>query len=171
MISRIGIWSHDRRKLVVVLWLLALVVGNGVANSIGDAYRQDFSLEGFESTEGFTVVESEFDDGSGSPQSGQIVFSAEQGVDDPEVRAAMEDAFVAVAEIDDVTGVQSPYAPGGEFQISSRGDPAGRIAYATVNLPEDIDFTRASDIGDEIRELVPDVRGLRVELGGLLFAE
>ena len=61
--------------------------------------------------------------------------------------------------IDDVTAVQSPYAPGGEFQISSRGDAAGRIAYATVNLPEDIDFTRASDIGDEIRDLIPDDRG------------
>ena len=80
---------------------------------------------GFESTEGFTLVESEFDDGSGSPQSGQIVFEAEQGVDDPAVRAAMEEMFAEVAEIDDVTAVQSPYAPGGEFQISSRGDAAG----------------------------------------------
>jgi RND superfamily putative drug exporter len=171
MISRIGMWSHDRRKLVVVLWLVALVVGNGVANSIGDAYRQDFSLSGFESTEGFTIVESEFDDGSGSPQSGQIVFEAEQGVDDPEVQGAMEDLFAQVAEIDDVSGVQSPYAPGGQFQVSSRGDASGRIAYATVNLPEDIDFTRASEIGDEIRDRVPDVDGLRVELGGFLFAE
>jgi putative drug exporter of the RND superfamily len=171
MISRTGTWCHDHRKLVVVLWLAALLVGNVVAGAVGDAYRQDFSLDGFESTEGFTIVESDFDDGSGSPQSGQIVFSAEQGVDDAEVRAPMEELFADVARIDDVSGVQSPYAPGGEFQISSRGDAAGRIAYATVNLPEDIDFTRASDIGDEIRDLVPDVEGLRVELGGFLFAE
>ena len=138
---------------------------------MGDAYRQDFSLDGFESTEGFTLVENEFDDGSGSPQSGQIVFEAEQGVDDPEVRAAMEAMFVKVAAIDEVTGLQSPYDPGGQFQVSRRGDAAGRIAYATVNLPEDIDFTRASEIGDELRDLTPDVEGLRVELGGFLFAE
>ena len=49
--------------------------------------------------------------------------------------------------------------------------PPGSIAYATVNLPEDIDFTRASEIGKEIRDLIPDVDGLRVELGGFLFAE
>jgi RND superfamily putative drug exporter len=157
--------------LVLALWIAALLLGNGVAGNIGDAYRQDFSLDGFESTDGFTLVEDEFADGSGSPQSGQVVFRAEQGVDDPEVRAAIEQMLAEVAEIDDVTAVQSPYAPGGEFQIADRGDDAGRIAYATVYLPEDIDFTRASDIGDEVRELVPDVAGVRVELGGFLFAE
>ena len=83
----------------------------------------------------------------------------------------MEEMFAEVAEIDDVTAVQSPYVPGGEFQISNRGDAAGRIAFATVNLPEDIDFTRAADIGDELRDLMPDIDGLRVELGGFLFAE
>ncbi|HYD08861.1 MAG TPA: MMPL family transporter [Acidimicrobiales bacterium] len=154
-----------------MLWVLTLFVGNGIASSVGDAYRQDFSLDGFESTDGFTLVEEAFDDGSGSPQSGQVVFEAEQGVDDPEVQAAMEDMFAAVAELDDITGVQSPYAPGGEFQVSSRGDAAGRIAYATVNLPEDIDFTRAAEIGDEMRELMPDIDGLNIELGGFLFAE
>ncbi len=171
MFSRLGTWCHDRRRFVLVLWIVALFVGNGVAGAIGDSYRQDFSLEGFESTEGFTLVEEEFADGSGSPQSGQIVFFAEQGVDDPEVQAAMEEMFTEVAAIDDVTAVQSPYAPGGEFQIASRGDAAGQIAYATVNLPEDIDFTRASDIGKEIRDLAPEIEGLRVELGGFLFAE
>jgi len=169
--ARLGPWCHDRRRLVVVTWIVVLVVGNGIAGGIGDAYRQDFSLEGFESTDGFTLVQSEFDDGSGSPQSGQIVFEAEQGVEDPAIQAAMEELFTEVAEIDDVTSVQSPYVPGGEFQMSRQGNAAGTIAFATVNLPEDIDFTRAAAIGDEIRELVPDVDGLRVELGGLLFAE
>jgi RND superfamily putative drug exporter len=148
-----------------------LFVGNGIASGVGDAYRQDFSLEGFESTDGFSLVESSFDDGSGSPQSGQIVFETEQGVDDPAIRAAMEALFADVAEIDEVTSVQSPYAPGGEFQISTQGDAPGTIAFATVNLPEDIDFTTAADIGDQIRELVPETDGLRIELGGFLFAE
>jgi putative drug exporter of the RND superfamily len=169
--TRLGSWSHDRRKLVVVLWILALVLGNGIAGSIGDEYRQDFSLEGFESTDGFTLVESQFDDGSGSPQSGQIVFQAEQGVDDPAIREEMEALFAEVAEIDDVISVQSPYAAGGEFQVSTQGDAPGTIAYAIVNLPEDIDFTRAADVGDEIRELIPSTDGLRTELGGFLFAE
>jgi RND superfamily putative drug exporter len=163
--ERLGTWCHDRRILVLSLWLVVLFVGNGIAGGVGDAYRQDFSLDGFESTEGFTFVEEAFDDGSGSPQTAQIVFQAEQGVDDAAVRGAMEGLFAEVARIEDVTGVVSPYAA--PFQVS----PDGTIAYATVNLPEDIDFTRAADIGDEVRELLPNVDGLRTELGGFLFAE
>src|SRR5215207_3144277 len=106
MFSGIGTWCHDRRKLVLVCWIAALVLGNVIAGSIGDAYRQDFSLSGFESTDGFDLVETEFADGSGSPQTGQIVFEAERGVNDPAVRAAMEPVFAAVAEIDDVVAVQ-----------------------------------------------------------------
>ncbi len=171
MFSRLGPWCHDHRWKVVIGWVVLLFAANGIAGAVGDAYRQDFSLKGFESTDGFALVESEFPDGSGSPQFGQIVFEAEQGVTDPEVQAAMEDAFAAVAEIDDVTSVQSPYAPGGEFQISTQGDAPGTIAFAIVNLPEDIDFTRASDIADEIRDELPEIDGVNVELGGFLFAE
>jgi RND superfamily putative drug exporter len=172
VLARLGTWCHDKRWRVVIGWVVVLFVANGVAGGIGDAYRQDFSLDGFESTEGFALVESQFDDGSGSPQSGQIVFAAPQGVDDPEVQAAMEDLFAEVADIDDVVSVQSPYAPGaGELQISSQGEAPGTIAFATVNLPEDIDFTQAADVGDEIRDRMPEVDGLRIELGGFLFAE
>ncbi len=170
MLSRLGGWCHDRRRLVLVLWILALVVGNGVAGSAGDAYRQDFSLPGFESTEGFSLVQSTFEDG-GSPLSGQIVFTSDRGVDDPAVKRAMERMLGAVADIDDVTAVQSPYAPGGEGQIATRGESAGRIAYSTVSLPDDLDFTRASEIGKEIRARVPEVDDLRVEIGGFIFAE
>jgi RND superfamily putative drug exporter len=124
VLSHLGTWCHDHRKLVLVFWIAALVIGNGVAGSAGDAYRQDFTLDGFESTEGFSLVESKFNDGSGSPQTGQIVFEADQGVNDPAVRAAMQAMFAKVAKIDDITSVQSPYAPGGKFQISTRGDTA-----------------------------------------------
>ncbi|HEV8545088.1 MAG TPA: MMPL family transporter, partial [Candidatus Limnocylindrales bacterium] len=172
MLRRLGSWCHDRRRLVLVLWIAALFLGNGIARGIGDAYRQDVLLDGLESTDGFSLMNSAFADGGGSPQTGQIVFEADRGVDDPEVRAALETMLAEAATIDGVTAVQSPYAPGGQFQISDRGDAAGRIAYATVNLPEDIDRSRASEIGDELRDLIPrDVEGLRVELGGRLFAD
>ncbi|MET0903997.1 MAG: MMPL family transporter [Acidimicrobiales bacterium] len=171
MFSRLGPWCHDHRWKVVIGWVVLLFAANGIANGVGEAYRQDFSLKGFESTDGFALVESEFDDGSGSPQFGQIVFQADQGVTDPDVQAAMEGLFTAVAEIDDVTAVQSPYATGGEFQISTQGEAPGTIAYAIVNLPEDIDFTRASDIAEEIRDELPEIEGVRFELGGFLFAE
>ncbi len=171
MFTRLGHWCHDHRWAVVILWVGALVIGNGVAGAVGDAYRQDFTPDGFESTDGFELVETEFADGSGSGQSGQIVFAADQGVADPEVQAAMEAMFAAAAELDDVVSVQSPYSEQGPPQISANGPAAGTIAFANINLPEDIDFTRASQIGKEIRGLRPDVDGLQVEVGGFIFAE
>jgi RND superfamily putative drug exporter len=171
MFSRLGPWCHDRRKLVLILWIAALIVVNGVANSVGDAYRADFTLDGFESTDGFELQKSEFSEGEGSPQVGSIVFQAPQGVDDPEVRAAMEALFEDVRKIEHVTQVESPYEEGGERLISSQGPAAGTIAYANVTLPEDIDFTTASDVSKKIRAELPDIDGLRVELGGYLFAE
>ncbi|HUQ39742.1 MAG TPA: MMPL family transporter [Acidimicrobiales bacterium] len=171
MFGRLGAWCHDRRRLVVVVWIVLLVAGNGIASSVGDAYRQDFSLEGFESTDGFALVKSNFDDGSGSPVSGQVVFEVETSINDPAVRTKVDALLAEVAKLDGVTAVQSPYGPAGAFQVAREGPKAGKIAYATVNLPEDIDFTTATAIGKKIRALVPEEPGLRVELGGFLFAE
>ncbi len=39
-----------------------------------------------------------------------------------------------------------------------------------MELTEDVDFQRAGEIGKEIRRAVPEVKGLRVELGGFIFA-
>ena len=75
-----------------------------------------------------------------------------------------------VRQLEHVTLVESPYDPGGERQISTQGDAPGTIAVANVYLPEDIDFTAAADVANEIEALLP-VEGVRVELGGYLFAE
>jgi RND superfamily putative drug exporter len=170
MFARLGSWCHDRRKLVLVLWIVALFGMNGLAGAAGEAYRQDFTLPGFDSTAGFKLLEEEFPDGPTSPQVGTVVFEAPAGVTDPDVRARMEALLERVREIEHVTLVESPYAPGGERQISTEGNAPGTIAVANVYLPEDIDFEAAAGVADEIRELLP-VDGVRVELGGYLFAE
>jgi hypothetical protein len=48
-------------------------------------------------------------------------------VSDPTVRQDTESRFTQVAEIDDVTSVLSPYAPGADaFQVSQQGRPRAR---------------------------------------------
>jgi putative drug exporter of the RND superfamily len=168
--SRLGTWCHDHRRLVLGLWVAVVALGFAVSGAVGSAFRDEFNLPDVESRQGFDILDDHFG-GQGTGAVGTIVFIADQGVDDPEVRSGMEDLFAHVAEIDDVTGVESPYAEGNERLISSRGDGEGRIAYANVEMPDDIDFTRAGEIRDEIRAEVPDIEGLRVELGGFIFAE
>src|SRR4051812_47550586 len=94
--ARLGPWCHDHRRLVLVLWVVLLIGSNGIANAIGQNYRAEFSVPGAESTKGFDILKSEFG-GQGSGYVGTIVFRAEQGVDDPQVEAAMKKLFAEVA--------------------------------------------------------------------------
>ncbi len=170
MFTRLGPWCHDRRKLVVGVWIAVLVLGNIFSGAIGSAFREEFNLPDVESKTGFDILDAEFG-GQGTGIVGTVVFRAEQGVDDPAVRAEMEALFAEIATIEDVNRVESPYAPGGELLISSQGPEAGRIAYANVELPDDIDSPRALEISKEITANLPQLEGLQVELGGIIFAE
>ena len=169
MFARLGTWCHDRRRLVLGLWVALFLIG-GAAQGAGNAYRDEFNMPDVESRTGFDVLDEHFD-GAGAGITGTIVFSAEQGVDDPEVREAMQQLFDEAAELPDVQRVVSPYSPEGERQISSQGEFAGRIAYAEVEMPEDVEWVRAGEIRDAILEAAPDVEGVRIEMGGAIFAD
>jgi RND superfamily putative drug exporter len=168
--SRLGTWCHDRRRLVLGLWLAVLVFGFGVSGAVGDGFRDEFNLPDVESKEGNDILEEHFG-GQGAGALGTIVFHADQGVEDPEVERQMQALFDHAATLDDVARVESPYAEGGEQQIASQGDEAGNIAYANVEMPEDIEFARAGEIRDEILDEAPDIDGVDLEMGGFIFAE
>ena len=173
MFTRLGPWCHDHRKLVLGVWLavLALLLGGMLSGAIGTAFRDEFNLPDVESKKGFDILESDFG-GQGTGQVGTIVFRAPQGVEDPAVQEAMEDLFARVEGIADVNRVESPYAEEtGGRQIASQGPEAGTIAFANIELPDDISFPRAFEIREEILADAPEVDGLQIELGGFIFSE
>ncbi|HKY68396.1 MAG TPA: MMPL family transporter, partial [Acidimicrobiales bacterium] len=161
---RLGTWCHDHRKLVLGLWVVAFLIGGALQSS--NAFRDEFNLPDSESKTGFDILDEHFE-GEGTGITGTIVFEADQGVDDAEVEQAMQQVFDETAELDDVVRVVSPYSEEGSRQIAENGT----IAYADVEMPEDIDFTRAGEIRDDIVDDLPDIDGLRVEMGGFIFAE
>jgi RND superfamily putative drug exporter len=152
------------------LWLAVLLLVGALSGTVGGAFRDEFNLPDVESKVGFDILDDEFG-GQGTGQVGTIVFRADQGVDDVAVSTAMQALFDATAELDDVTQVESPYAEGGEEQIATRGPDAGKIAYANVEMPDDISFPRAGEIRDRILDDAPDIDGLRIEMGGFIFSE
>jgi RND superfamily putative drug exporter len=168
--ARIGPWCHDHRKLVLGLWLALLLLGGAVSNAVGSGFRDEFDLPDSESKTGFDILDANFG-GLGTGVVGTIVFRADQGVQDPTVRQSMQALFDKVSTIEDVNRVESPYAEGAAQQISSRGPEAGKIAFANVELPDDVDFNRGYEIRQQILEEAPRVPGLRIELGGAIFAE
>jgi len=161
---------HDKRRWVLGFWVVGLIVLNVIAGGIGNDYRDDFNLPNVESKRGFDVLEERFG-GAGAGIEGSIVFKADQGVDDPQVQAAMEKLFAQVAKAKGVSRVISPYTDEGAQQISSQGPNAGTIAYATVEFPSDIEFSQATKVRDLIDEKAPTIDGLRIETGKQVFAE
>jgi RND superfamily putative drug exporter len=170
MFARLGTWCHDHRKLVLGSWVAALVLGFTLLSTVGGSFREEFNLPASESRTGFEILEDNFG-GQGTNATGTIVFRAEQGVDDPEVRAAMEALFADVAEQPHVLEVISPYSEQGAEQISARGSERGLIAYANVEMPQDVGSPEAKEIGAFIEEHEPNVDGLTVERGTFYFAD
>ena len=150
-------------------WVTAFVLVTVTSGAIGNGFRDEFNMPDVESREGLDVLEADFE-GQGTGITGTIVFRAEQGVDDPAVRTAMEEVFARVSEVPEVTSLSSPYGPDGERFVASEGPAAGTIAYAEVEMDEDMPFERGGEIAELIRDAQAPVEGLQVELGGFIFA-
>ena len=116
MFARLGSWCFHHRKRVVVLWVVALCILGGASGAVGTDFREDFTGPDVESQTGFDILNEHFG-GQGAGLTGTIVFRADQGVDDPEVRSAMEGFLAELAAHDDLT-VEGPYDEGGEFRTA-----------------------------------------------------
>ncbi|HYN34760.1 MAG TPA: MMPL family transporter [Ilumatobacteraceae bacterium] len=172
MWARLGRFSFRRRRFVLGAWLMTLVGVFVLVGSIGASSNSSFSIPDSESKSGFDTLD-EFFGGAGSGRSGTIVFRADQGVDDPEVQAAMIALFDEVAQIDGVT-LTSPYSPEGQRrgQVATEGELAGLVAFAQVDLDQNLSETQSSEIGVEIGDMLPtDVDGLQIEVGGQSLGE
>ena len=109
-------------------------------------------MPGSGSAAGFAVLEEHFPELGTGGQSGTIVFKARQGVDDPAVRAAMEELFAhgrrrlprrATVSRSTRAPPSSRRTPRGPGQIARDGPLAGQLAYAQVNLSADVDDTES----------------------------
>lgn len=136
---------------------------------VGTAYSTEFALPDVESRRGFDILDEHFAGSSAGGEGGTIVFRAEQGVTDPEVQAAMEEFFDQASQIEGIT-IVSPYSPEGAQQIASQGSEAGLIAYAQIGVSRDITLEEASAISAELQEMMPEIEGLQIEIGGQIFA-
>ena len=178
-LGRLGGWCFDHRRATIGLWAAVLAVVLVAAGAVGPAFGGGAAAPGSDSEAGFAVLEEHFPELGTGGQSGTIVLRAEQGVDDPEVMAAMEDLFAAVdAGFPDEAGVPrapgatvvSPYADPGAGQIATDGPLAGRLAFAQVHLSAEVDDTESARIGELIAEEAPQIEGLTVLAGGQYLA-
>lgn len=167
MLESLARWCYRRRWIVLLVWLAVLVAVNVLAQSMGDAYTNDFKLPGLESQQAQQLLKDRFPERSGD--SAQVVIRADKGIMDPAVQPKLDEFFKQVGGLEHVTVVMSPYqAP--QQQVS----PGGKIAFANVLFD-----TTASNVPRGVIEGLHELAegasmdGIQVELGGPIieFAE
>src|ERR1700722_14409234 len=112
-----GRWCFRHRKVVLALWLIALVGLFGVNKAAKPAFSNKFQLPNTPSAAALNLLERDFPSASGS--SDQIVLHATLGtLVDTSVQGHAEAMLASVAKLPHVSSVTSPFAPDGAGQIS-----------------------------------------------------
>ncbi len=165
MLVRLADWCFRQRRLVVVVWIVALIGTSAAAAAWGGDFRQDYLQPGSESKAASTTLTDHFPQRAGDTI--QIVVHADAGVTSPDVRARAERLFTDVRTSAHVVGLTSPFSDEGGGQVSADGT----TAYADVALDKrDNEFTVS-----EAKALVDPVlragdAAMRVEVGGAVAA-
>jgi putative drug exporter of the RND superfamily len=124
-------WCFKHRKVVLLVWLLALVGFFDASRLAGTSFSTKFSLPNTPSATALNLLQKDFPAASGS--SDQIVLHATSGtVRDAPVEARAQRMLAAVATLPHVRSVVSPFSTQGSGQISKDGT----VAFATVNFNE-----------------------------------
>jgi RND superfamily putative drug exporter len=166
MLARLARWCVTHKWITIfAIWVPILVGVNVAAGAVGPAFSTDFTFPDSESAEVIDQLEPVNAEAAGFP--GQIVFryEGEQGVNNPEVKAAMQDLFAQVDAMEGVS-VTSPY------DEPSQINPDGTIAFAQVNIT-DRSQTEILDFSEEVQTFDDDIaiEGLTIEYGGEIFGE
>lgn len=167
MLQRLARTCYRRRWRVLLAWIALLVGLVSLNGAAGGEFLDEFSLPGSESQEAVDLLEAN-DFGARAGFGGQVVFRADQGIDDPEVRQTLEALFDDLEAGIVETEIVSPYSDEGARQIAEGGE----IAYAEINLA-DRDSPEYLEAGKTGRALVEDINvdGLDIALGGDIFLE
>src|SRR3954451_16879708 len=130
MLQRLARTMYRRRRLVLAGWIILLIATFALASTVKGAFKTEFKLPGTESQAAFDLLEkSSF---RNRQIQAQIVFRANDGVQTPAVRDAMQQLFDEVERTVDDVDVVSPYTEQGAGQISR----LLKIAYSEVNFAD-----------------------------------
>ena len=169
MYKALGRWCFRHPWRVFAAWLGFAVAAGLLAGLVGASYGAALSTPDSESDHAADVLESHFGN-LGSNIGGSIVVKSTSGVDDPAVRSALTEVFVAVDALDQVT-INSPYDPGGRQFIAQQGPHAGQIAVAEVEISRSFNIIESGDLSERIHELIDhsglrEMPGVQIEVGG-----
>ena len=158
-LGRLAGHCYDRRRLVLVLWIVAIVGITVVAQMVGTDFKNKFTAGNTPSQQAQNILAARFPSRSGD--SADVVFHTATPVADNQ--AAIDKVVASVRPLPYVQRVTSPFAPAGAHQIA----PHGNIAFAQVQFSTDTADIPTGAIKHVVSTAQAGARpGFQVELGG-----
>ncbi|ETA01597.1 putative RND superfamily drug exporter [Frankia sp. CcI6] len=159
-------WCFRHRRLVLFLWIVALLGLGGISQVAGSSYKDAFSLPGTDSQKAIDLLQRDFPAASGDSAT-IVLHSDKTRITNRAISDRASEMLGELAKVPHVTGITSPYGPRGAAQISKDG----HTAFATV----DFDLQGIELPKDDIQRFVDTARGyggddLQVEATGQIVS-
>ena len=119
-------WCFRHRRVVLAIWLIALLAVGGAAGKAKSAYSNQFSLPDTPSSQALTILQHDFPTASGDAD--QLVVQTTHGTVNGAEKPRIEAMLAKVAALPHVASVTSPYTAPGQISHS------GTIAFATIHF-------------------------------------
>ena len=162
---RLGRWSFEHRRRVLMIWLAVLVLIGGAAATFSGRTSDKFSVPGTESQQAQDLLEQKFPGAGGA--AARVVYAAPKGerLTDPANRRALEASLAKAQHAAEVDTVISPFRTGTVTKD-------GRVAFADVIYPVPADEIE-DEARDELAAAAAPARdaGMEVEFGGRIVTE
>ncbi len=160
-LGRLAARCYDRRRTVLVLWILLLIGITVVAQVAGTRYQDKFTSGNTPSQQAANILDARFPSKSGD--TADVVFHTTAPITATQNRAAIGDVVRALTPLPHVQSVTSPFSPQGAHQVAADGT----IAYAVVQFNTTTDLLTKSTVEAVITTAQKaDHSGFDVELGG-----
>ncbi len=127
-LGRLAGRCYDRRRLVLVLWILALIGITLVAQMVGTHFQNKFTAGSTQSQQAADLLSARFPSHAGD--TADVVFRTATPIAANE--AAINGVVDSLRPLGHVSSVTGPFSPAGAHQISSHAN----IAYAVVQFDE-----------------------------------
>jgi RND superfamily putative drug exporter len=166
----LGRWAVRARRLVLVVWVVALALVGGAAGLLQQDLDNAVTIPGTESQAALDRLAATFPQVSGA--SAQVIVVAPEGesIRDEPMRSAITDGVEAISDVSQVAAVTSPFD---KLMPASVSDDE-RATLLTIQLDGDqgsITEATKDALGEEadaLAQALPD--GAEAQLGGQLFS-
>jgi RND superfamily putative drug exporter len=156
---KLAAWCHDRRRIVIGLWVAAFVGFAVLWGAAAGEYSNNFRLPGTESQRAYDLLKERFPEQSGDTAS--VVFAVDQGrVLDH--RSQIERVRAEVEKSPEVLAVGDPLAKGAPVSQD------GKITFAQIQFRKgagDVDPAKVKTMAEDTLKL-DGKGGVQVALGG-----